>query len=1247
MSRKQSVASVHLGNHLDELKRRQKVDGLRETLKMEQCFAVNKNPDTAVITIEELKKLVRLWKLHERRNFWKLHPDVNSIVEALYQHMADTKKSKNGFDEFTPHEPNTPKDLEQKYFSFRTRESLLKERQQKKRDHVRAVMKEFCGNNQKREVTAQEILLQSRKFAGSNYDECSPQQIVKKFRDDDIAYFDVNNDENLMINNKKSSLTHGVQSALSLRSKKSKHRNLAAHLAKYSASEESSKTPINSQAVQTFITVSESDDWQVVTNCLIGLSNISAHHSVRLTLIELNSVHKFSSMLQLAKGNAVILASNLIYYYFSCENEIEDRIYNASISILHNSGVSLDIKIRMITLFTLNNLLPSVDRVRIVDLIMTIINNHLASPSAINKSTLEIFLKIFQNICAFGNAQSSLLNANVLDILSQISSHASSVGDEELAIPLVKCISSFLHTIDSCVAFINEDYVMIIQDLFLIRNETIQRYLMKICAFMSSDSRLIKYISISSIVTAVANVIENEEKIPFDIARDAAKYLSNISLIESDNYLIELVNNGVPEAILDLIKKSHNDLSVQNVAVKGLQNLLSLKENCIKLAELCYKHLLKMMVSNDIGAIMCLFNICCVPECEQSLYEQNIHLKILDNFLYAKKISTKAAYLNVLLILSKYPIFCEELIRNDLIKKIEISVIAHDSSDIWDSVSKIILAIVYELSDKLDSSSICIIVNILKIICTDKSSEKVISQCAVTLAYLSINEISLVEIDELVKKVIDLTDSDIVMDAISTLLYNVTCSERNASFLLRDAPYLNIMIRMMRISKPDVQLNTAEGIRSLCSIPKCAELLIKEDLLSDLTVIALLRASSMDIKIVCSEAFYNMLCHSQTRLELLKGDFWWGMMRLCRTDCVAIRKICSKVLFDLSFDKESCLALREHKIFYFIKDISVSADIHFLETIMRAVYNIAIHLDALTHEDVTCLLKLCLDVISRSKDMATISTCITIILMCAHELVDITSAECSKFDLPFILGQSSSLWSSDLECCINISSLLWLLSKNSIFTKAIILADISSLLTDLYLSHPIEVIGDNTISIIVQYITYNTNPSIVLSIPCFNKLISDILYVPPSNDLQKRPFYSINSKANVLYTYSYVVKSVIDSPNSLSLNLVSCLLNSTLITNSLTSQNLLHIIDNFSTNSVIAQLLHDSNIFGLLAKYLGECRKSNQTQCITANNFCSNVVKNLSINRKSLLPRMVASHKNGLSKLIGIYIIYFFDYLRF
>ena len=44
---------------------------------------------TAAITVEELKKLVRQWKLHEVRGFWKTHPEKEDLIRALLNHMDD------------------------------------------------------------------------------------------------------------------------------------------------------------------------------------------------------------------------------------------------------------------------------------------------------------------------------------------------------------------------------------------------------------------------------------------------------------------------------------------------------------------------------------------------------------------------------------------------------------------------------------------------------------------------------------------------------------------------------------------------------------------------------------------------------------------------------------------------------------------------------------------------------------------------------------------------------------------------------------------------------------------------------------------------------------------------------------------------------------------------------------------------------------------------------------------------------
>lgn len=71
---------------LEELKRRRDLESLRKYLINEQCFPTTKDPMTSVITMEELKKLARIWKLNERRNFWKTHSERNEMVAALLEH---------------------------------------------------------------------------------------------------------------------------------------------------------------------------------------------------------------------------------------------------------------------------------------------------------------------------------------------------------------------------------------------------------------------------------------------------------------------------------------------------------------------------------------------------------------------------------------------------------------------------------------------------------------------------------------------------------------------------------------------------------------------------------------------------------------------------------------------------------------------------------------------------------------------------------------------------------------------------------------------------------------------------------------------------------------------------------------------------------------------------------------------------------------------------------------------------------
>ncbi|CAM9581978.1 unnamed protein product, partial [Discosporangium mesarthrocarpum] len=74
---------------LDELRRRESYELLRRPLRQYGLFPSTKDPRSASITTEELKKLVRHWKLHEVRGFWRAHHGLDDLAEVLLNYMAD------------------------------------------------------------------------------------------------------------------------------------------------------------------------------------------------------------------------------------------------------------------------------------------------------------------------------------------------------------------------------------------------------------------------------------------------------------------------------------------------------------------------------------------------------------------------------------------------------------------------------------------------------------------------------------------------------------------------------------------------------------------------------------------------------------------------------------------------------------------------------------------------------------------------------------------------------------------------------------------------------------------------------------------------------------------------------------------------------------------------------------------------------------------------------------------------------
>ena len=228
-----------------------------------------------------------------------------------------------------------------------------------------------------------------------------------------------------------------TNSVSSKKIKEKKHLNLSLHLVNYSANPELNKASLTLKAIQTFINVAESDNAAIISNCVIALSNISSHPHVRSLLFEINAVHKFTSIIQHVKGPQASWASALLFYYFSCDKETEDRVYSTCSSLLQSNGASKDPELRLVTLYTLNNLMPCIDRQRVAETTMRIINAQFDT-----SNLTSTYLLILQNLAAFSNAHSTLLSLDIISLLRQAATMAAK--DKNLGIITARNLINFV-----------------------------------------------------------------------------------------------------------------------------------------------------------------------------------------------------------------------------------------------------------------------------------------------------------------------------------------------------------------------------------------------------------------------------------------------------------------------------------------------------------------------------------------------------------------------------------------------------------------------------------------------------------------------------------------------------------------------------------------------------------------------------------------------------------------------------------
>lgn len=1052
------------------------------------------------ITIDELKKLARVWKLNEQRNFWKQHFTKQALLGALIQHVRDTQNNYAGG------ALNTNEDLPSSSSSAAAPQSSVMLvpapptelrpsfalGPETGRPRAKVKFRRICGYPDINNPATETSILAKSRHKGFPNDENVLSKMLINMRTNDITAG-------------QSGISHSATPAeaaararelvparsMSMLIKNEKQRALALQLLEFSL-KHTAYSCITKQQVETFLCVCDTTDPAAIEYIGAALSNICSNGATRALLIELNALHKYSGLLPNLKTPAAIWSATLFFYYLTCENDLEDRIYNAGFGTLMSSSMSKDPALAVASLGALANLLPCSDRHRIAEQILRAAMNFGNVYFSTHAEELRSVLRVILKALCFINVHITLINLDVIDFIAILVAQQDR-NDVVVGRLLSEILSSLLQSPEFYQDLVDADYIRIFLELLAFEDDQILQECVRAITVLSGDDVTLLAVRDGSVVEVLCGIVQSRHMAEATVI-DIAKYLANICSTPVPHQTIDL---GLFKALLTLLDKFPIP-EVRTYCLRALRGIYKTPAHCIRLCDASTPALIKAMQSEENPeAITCFQYLSSVQVCIPKLFAHNVHGHILE-ILNSPKLATLPidniiGYFRILLqmisgnserafkLLNSGATECiwyvlqggavkkddtsaatsliaaglsaaERRIQTALIKKSQENAEAakfYLNPGVCTVVSRLLVCLIVAVGREgaqLPATTRQAALDVVHLIGRPQSSDAVLDECGLVLASTSASGVSYDIADPIIRRIMKPSCSDVMLEAISVVVFNMTCIPENIEGLLSDEYYLNLMIRMMRSGLIAAQDNIVDAFRTLCCYEECAKLLLEKDLLSDFIVVALLRSSSARIKTVCCESLYNMLSQSESiRNELVHGDLWWAVMRLTKSDIERIRKVCCSALLNLSLETECIPALRHHHVIGFLKEFTIVGNGPFLEPCLVIVYNVLYHSNSpLQSSELVMAALLCIQCITRCDTPLSISLVLHILAKTLELITEanIPLTEIANTDVARLLIEAKGFWSSNDICRETVSLIMQQASRHATFVNAVPLSDI-------------------------------------------------------------------------------------------------------------------------------------------------------------------------------------------------------------
>jgi hypothetical protein len=281
---------------------------------------------------------------------------------------------------------------------------------------------------------------------------------------------------------------------------------------------------------------------------------------------------------------------------------------------------------------------------------------------------------------------------------------------------------------------------------------------------------------------------------------------------ESDHDIIQDDNDNNNQN--NYSKKNNNDNTDNNDDDNDDKDMVGY---ILDISEICCDVLVTMIENiNEIGSVLCLYNISCRTYGLKVLTEKKIHLKILKFLSFSMDLDTNCAYLRLLVQMCTCAECVSELYEHELIdilnkvldrtEKINIKNINNEINDkieddndenfkhndeymnrnknielLNSDISRCLIAVVRTQKNLEEKSGVVLTVIINRIIPDIESertdeNENIVTNCSIVIAYLSRNNLDFKNVDKSMKTICKRYRDNVVQKSVAIILFNISCT---------------------------------------------------------------------------------------------------------------------------------------------------------------------------------------------------------------------------------------------------------------------------------------------------------------------------------------------------------------------------------------------------------------------------------------------------------------------------------------